>query len=252
MEFSFKDVFRIIKKNVVFIIVVAFATALVTFFATNIFVPKTYTSTVKLYVNSNRSGQSSYDDLTSINYAQKLVGTYIELLNTERFRATVAEKLGNAYTTSQLRGMITIQEVADTEVFKATVTYTDPNETKRIADAVALAAPETINEILASSSDGDKSKTDAPVNDAELKVVDEALLPKSPNSPNAMRNAVIAFFAALLIALVIAVLRDYFDVKIKYNEELTTLCGIPVLAAIPEFKYEKPTRLTKPANEEEI
>ena len=257
MEFSFKDVFRIIKKNLVFILVIAFATAFATFFVTKVFIPKTYTSTVKLYINSNRSGQSSYDDLTSINYAQKLVATYIELLNTERFRSAVADELGNTYTNNQLRSMISIQEVESTEVFKATVTCTDPYEAKRIADAVALAAPETINEILSSSDNSnadekasaDSSKRSS-TKDAELKVVDEAQLPTSPNSPNALRNAIIAFFGALLIALVISVLREYFDVKIKYNEEMTMLCGIPVLAAIPEFKYDKPSKSAKNANTE--
>lgn len=253
MEFSFKDLFRIIKKNLVFVIIVAVIAGAASFLITKVFIPKTYTATVKLYVNSNYNGKTSYDDLTSFNYAQKMVGTYMELLNTERFRAAVADKLGNKYTPSELKSMVSFEEVADTEVFKATVVCSDPKETKRIADAVAVAAPETINNILSTSSvassDSADKKADAQTEPkTELKVVDEAQTPKEPTSPSTTRNVIIAFFGGLIIALVVSVLRDYFDVKIKYNEEMTMVCGVPVLAAIPEFKNDKAFKDKKSRN----
>ena len=34
-----------------------------------------------------------------------------------------------------------------------------------------------------------------------------------------------------------AFVRDYFDVKIKYDDDMTTINSIPVLAAIPDFEY---------------
>ena len=37
--------------------------------------------------------------------------------------------------------------------------------------------------------------------------------------------------------MVIAFARDYFDVKIKYDEEMITLCDVPILGAIPDFEY---------------
>ena len=85
MEITFKDITRIIKKNIVFIAVLSLLCAAASYFVTTFFVPKTYTSTVKLYVETNYKSQSAYDDYQSINYAKNLVLTYIELLDSNSF-----------------------------------------------------------------------------------------------------------------------------------------------------------------------
>ena len=46
MEITFKDITRIIKKNIVFIAVLSLLCAAASYFVTTFFVPKTYTSTV--------------------------------------------------------------------------------------------------------------------------------------------------------------------------------------------------------------
>ena len=75
MEISFKDITRIIKKNLVFIAVLSLLCATVSFFITTFFIPKTYTSSVKLYVETNYKSQSAYEDYQSVNYAKNLVLT---------------------------------------------------------------------------------------------------------------------------------------------------------------------------------
>ena len=60
MEITFKDITRIIKKNIVFIAVLSLLCAAASYFVTTFFVPKTYTSTVKLYVETNYKSQSAY------------------------------------------------------------------------------------------------------------------------------------------------------------------------------------------------
>ena len=61
--------------------------------------------------------------------------------------------------------------------------------------------------------------------------------PKAPTSPNVTRNTIIAFLGGLILALIISFVRDFLDVKIKYNEEMTTILDLPILAAIPDFEY---------------
>ena len=224
MEFSFKDILNIIKKNVIFMLIVAILAGAGAYFATALLVSPTYTSTVKLYVNAKINAKTSYEELYSHNYAQKMVATYIEVLNTNHFYSKVAEELPDKYSASYLKSHVTFSEVADTEVFKASVSCNDPIDAKTIADSVAKVAPQTIKEQFESN--------------ASLKIVDEAQLPKAPTSPNPTRNAVIAFIAGLVLSLIFAFARDYFDVKIKYDYEMTVLCGLPVLAAVPEFNKD--------------
>ena len=67
---------------------------------------------------------------------------------------------------------------------------------------------------------------------AKLKNVGDPEGSQTPTSPNVTRNTIIAFLGGLILALIISFVRDFLDVKIKYNEEM-----IPILAAIPDFEY---------------
>ena len=223
MEISFKDILRIIKKNIAFVLVISLIFGVCSFFVTKFFMKKTYTSSAKLYVSVNYEGSSGYDDLNIHNYTAKLVATYIEMLDTNKFYSTVSEELDKKYTPSQLKSMIKFTGVDSTEIFKAIVTSHSPTEAKEIADAIVSTAPETISNILK--------------NNSQLEIVDVPTVPTNPTSPNVMSNVLIAFFAGLALSLVIAFVRDYFDVKIKYDEEMITLCNVPILGAIPDFEY---------------
>lgn len=227
MEISFKDITRIIKKNAVFILVLSFLFAAVSFFVTTFFIPKTYTSNVKLYVETSYKNQSAYEDYQSVNYAKNLVLTYIELLDSNSFYNQISEELNEKYTASQLKSMIKFESIEDTEVFKATITSDSPAESKNIGDAIAKIAPKTIANVK---------------DNAKLKIVDEATLPKAPSSPSVSKNVIIAFAAGLIIALIVSFIRDFIDVKIKYNEEMTTVLDLPLLAAIPDFEYFSNTK----------
>lgn len=224
MEISFKDILRIVKKNIIFVIIISLLFSVCSFFVTSFFIKKTYTATVKLYVSAEYTESGSgYEDLNRYNLSSKLVATYIELLDTNNFYSDVSKTLNNKYTASQLKSMIKFTSVEDTEVFKADVVADSPAEAKSIADAVAQTAPGTISELLSSNS--------------KLKIVDEATTPQAPTSPSVPKNVLIAFLLGLVISLVIAFVRDYFDVKIKYDDEMTTICNVPVLASIPDFEY---------------
>lgn len=236
MEISFKDIIKIIQKSLIFIILTALIFSVVSFFISNFFIQKTYTSKVKLYVETTMENSNSSSALNSISYAEALVSTYIQMLETNNFYSSVAEAIDDKYSASQLSGRISFSSIENTEVFEARVVASSPTDAKLIADAVATVAPSTI----------------AHLNDnAELKIVDDPTIPSGPSSPNVKRNVLLAFGIGVALALVIAFVREYFDVKIKYNEDMTTICGVPVLAAIPDFENMKNLR-SKDADTKEV
>ncbi len=236
MEITFKDILNIIKKNVLLIVIVSVILAMVTFIFTSCFVPEEYTSKVKLYVETNAdSSQTNYNALNSMNYAKSVVPTYIEMLETTKFYSEVSKTLEDKYTPSQLSQKITFKAIEDTEVFEAVVVDENPTEAKAIADAVAQTAPE----ILANFNDN-----------ANLKVVDDATLPKSPSSPNVAKNVLIAFAAGVVLSLIFAFGQEFFDTRIKYNNEMTEILGIPVLSAVPDF--EKALKKSKHTSKEKL
>lgn len=219
---SLSDVWNIIKKNAAFIIVVTLICAIGSFFITRYFIPKPYTSSIQLYVDTSNDDENknSLNILYEQTYAQNLVATYIKMLNTNTFYAELSEHINNKYTPKQLSKMVSFSSDEKTEIFDAKVTTSSPNDSKLIADAVGKVAPEAISRL--------KSK-------ATLKIVDYAQLPTAPSSPNEIKNVIITMIVGLLISVGISLLRAFLDKKMRYNEEMTMIGDIPILAAIPKF-----------------
>lgn len=218
---SFKDILGVLRKNLIFIIITCLVFSLGSFFVTNFLVTKHYTSTISLYVETvdlqPDSQNSAIYSLNMQNYALKLVNTYIRMLDTNTFYTKLATELN---TPDELSKMISYKSDETTEVFDVSVVSESPTESKVIADTIAEVAPETISNLKSN---------------AKLKVCDEAQLPTKPSSPSLSRNVIIAFAIGLLLALVVSFIRHFLDKKIKYDDEMTTILDIPVLAAIPSF-----------------
>lgn len=219
---SLSDIWNIIKRNAAFIIVVTLICAIGSFFITRYFIPKSYTSSIQLYVDTSNDNenQNSYNILSEQTYAQNLVATYIKMLNTNTFYSELSEHINNKYTAKQLSEMVYFSSDEKTEIFDAKVTTSSPNDSKLIADAVGEIALEAISRL--------KSK-------ATLKIVDYAQLPTVPSSPSEKKNVIIALIAGLVITVGISLLRAFLDKKMRYNEDMTMIGDIPILAAIPKF-----------------
>lgn len=219
---SLSDVWNIIKRNAAFIIVITLICAVGSFFITRYFIPKSYTSSIQLYVDTSTDSENktNYNILSEQTYAQNLVNTYIKMLNTNTFYTELSEHINNKYTAKQLSEMVSFSSDEKTEIFDAKVTSSSPNDSKLIADAVGEIAPEAISRL--------KSK-------ATLKIVDYAQLPTAPSSPSEKKNVIIALIAGLVISVGISLLRAFLDKKMRYNEDMTMIGDIPILAAIPKF-----------------
>lgn len=97
---SLSDVWNIIKKNAAFIIVVTLICAIGSFFITRYFIPKLYTSSIQLYVDTSNDNENknSFNILSEQTYAQNLVATYIKMLSTNTFYTELSEHINNKYT----------------------------------------------------------------------------------------------------------------------------------------------------------
>lgn len=153
-------------------------------------------------------------------YAQRLVATYIRMLDTTSFYTAVSESLDEKYSPAELSSMISFKSDENTEIFDVYVTTTSPTESKLIGDAVGEVAPATIASLRSN---------------ANLKVCDPAQIPTGPSSPNTVRNVLIAFAVALVLSLAVSFIRYFADKKIKYDDEMSEILGIPILATIPNF-----------------
>ncbi|MBR2108656.1 MAG: hypothetical protein IJ932_01740 [Ruminococcus sp.] len=225
-EISLKDLFEIFKQGLWIMIITAVVFGVAAFGYSKLFVPKTYTASVKLYVETSVKGDNSYSDLSAHNLATSLVGTYIAMLETNNFADKLSENLDGKYTASQLATMVEFisDEDKEIEVFMARVSAKSPTEAKLVADSVADVAPGIISSL--------KDNT-------ELRIVDNAVIPTYPSSPNVTRNTLIFAAIGFVLALIYVFAREAIDNKIKYNPDITEINSIPILSAIPNFSGQK-------------
>ena len=72
-----------------------------------------------------------------------------------------------------------------------------------------------------------------------LRLVQRAAVPGGPYAPRPVRSAVLAFFAALLLAILIAIARDQVRPAVPDANTLSRLVGLPLIAALPARETQR-------------
>jgi capsular polysaccharide biosynthesis protein len=67
-----------------------------------------------------------------------------------------------------------------------------------------------------------------------IQIIDNAVLPKSPVSPNKKLNVAIAFFLGLMLSLGISFMMEFMDRTIKTEIDVEKYLDIPVIGIIPK------------------
>ncbi len=68
---------------------------------------------------------------------------------------------------------------------------------------------------------------------SDIKILDKALVPRAPFSPNTKRNILLALFFGLFMGMGLAFGLEYLDNSVKGPEDVEKLVGLPSLGVIP-------------------
>ena len=204
---------------------VALVCAAATFIGTLLFVTPLYKSSAMFYVNNSSIdvGDVSISSITSgdLSASKNLVNSYIVILKTRKTLEEVIDYAGVDLTYNKLRNMVTANSVDSTEIFQVVVTSDDPKEAKLLADAIAYLLPKRITSIIEGTS---------------AKVVDPAVVPARPSSPNYTKNTMMGFAVGLLVMTGLTAFWVIMDTTIRKEEDIYQSCPHPVLAAVPDME----------------
>lgn len=203
----------------------------------------TYQSSVMFYVNNN--GIKSGIDLTKMNIssaditaAKSLVDTYIVILETRNTLDEVIEESGDNLQFEELSDMISASAVNDTEVFRVTVTSTDPMQAEHLANTIAEVLPRKISSIVEGSS---------------ARVVDYAIIPTKKSAPSLTKYTMIGALIGFIAAASVIIILMLMDSEIHDEDYLiNTYQDIPLLGVVPDLdlkrsfgKYQKYSKYSK-------
>ena len=221
-EIDLMQVLRVLWKRAWVILVCSVLAAGLAFFGTVNFITPKYQANVKMYVNNTSLNVGSVGiSVGSLTAAQSLVNTYIEILKTRPVIEDVIEKSNAPYTYATMVGNLRASSVNSTEIFKITVTDTDPERAVKIANSIAEILPDKIANVVEGSS---------------VKVVEWADGTARLSSPNVFRNTFLGFIVGFILACGVVLLLSMNDPLIRSEEYIQQRYNIPLLAVIPNIR----------------
>ena len=174
-----------------------------------------------MYVNAS-SEQQMQRTMTqyNLNASQQLVNTYSEILMRRTFLESVAKDIDNKYSVAQLRQMLMIEPVNETEIMQITVTSNDPDDSYLIAHSVLMRAPDELIRVVEAGS---------------VKLLDDAKKNTVAVSPNIRQNTLIGALIGILLGVFVIFLLEIIDTRIKDSESITSKYKEPLLGEIPSL-----------------
>lgn len=92
-----------------------------------------------------------------------------------------------------------------------------------------------LSSLLAKQNETGVSARLSGLNTSNIKIVDPALVPEKPVSPNTQRNLIVALLLGLIGGLGLAFLVEFLDNTVKGPDDLQKLTGLPSFGIIPHF-----------------
>lgn len=215
------ELFQLLKNHLKLVIALPIIFALVTAVGSWIFLANTYTANVSMYVLANSSETQSNTSLsTDLSASQMITNDVSELIQSERVLNQAANQLG--MSESELKGYdIEVTSSTTTRLITISVTGDTPNSAAAIANGIADTTNSVAQEIM---------------NIEAVNVIDQAEVPTSPSGPPRTMYTAVAFLAGIFVAVVIVVLMDMINTRIRKPEEIEELLDIPVIGRIPVIK----------------
>lgn len=223
VEFDLREMFKVLLKRAWIVVLCAVIVGAAVLAYTVNFVTPQYTANVTIYVNNNSGRDNTYISSADLAVALRLVSTYVNIIQSNTVLDKVIEETGLMLTTNQVRSMISAEVVGETEMFSVTVTTPNPQMSADLANAIAAVAPGEIAEIIEGSS---------------AKIIDYARVPTGRSSPNYATNTVLGAFVGAVLAIVVILVQNMMDLRVRNEEELVKICSVPVLGVIPDMANE--------------
>lgn len=218
------QLFKILWKKKIAIILTAIVAALVAFGVSSFVLTPEYSSTTRIYVvNRNQSENAGLtnQDLQAGTY---LVKDYKEIILSQDVLEKVISNLKLEQSGKGLSKKIQVTVPVDTRIVSIVVKDDQPEEASRIANALREVAAEKIIKVTRVS---------------DVTTLEEARPALTPSSPNIRRNTLLAFLAGGAAMVILILLLELLDDRVKRPEDVEEVMQVALLGIIPDLNKLK-------------
>ena len=221
------DVLQLVKvlwKRKFLIALVALLAGITAFAYSSFVIKPQYTSTTRIYVvNRNQADKPGLtnQDLQAGAY---LVKDYREIILSQDVLEKVVADQSLTIDAKTLGKKVSVTVPADTRIVSISVRDGKPEEASRIANALREVAAQKIISVTRVS---------------DVTTLEEARPATSPSSPNIRRNTMMATVAGVGFVVIIVLLVELLDDRVKRPEDIEEVMHLSLLGVIPNLEKLK-------------
>ena len=158
--------------------------------------PPVYEASAKVIVGQERGAGQDANLAGSVEGLQALTQTMIIAINTRPMAEEAIRRLELEMSPDELLGNLTVEQIETSQFIQLSYTDTDPERATQIVNTVGQVSSERI------------SATSAAASNIEATVIERAIAPVTPVSPDPLRNGVLATVLGLMLGIGLALLME--------------------------------------------
>jgi len=162
---------------------------------------------------------------------QRTVETNLQLLSVPAIAHRTAEKLGDL-TDGEVSAAISASQQGDSDIIRIKATTTDPNRSAEIANLFA-------EEFISFREVAQRGKLQT----SQVQIVERATPEETPVSPKPVRNIVFGALIGLALGIGLALFLEQLDRRVKRQDDLPEVTGLPLITVVPKRKSFDRSRL---------
>jgi capsular exopolysaccharide synthesis family protein len=217
------DYIRILRKSWILIIVLALV-GVASAAAFSLLQTPQYSATSKVFVSTQSSG--SVADLAQGNaFTVQRVNTYSDLATTPIVLLPVIAELELNTSEGALANVISVAAPLNTSIIEISVADADPVLAADIANATAESLTQVVDRI-------ETPATEDATSAVKLTLVQQAIVPGTPVSPNVPLNIALGLLIGLAVGIGLAVLRQVLDTRIRNERDVESVTDAAIIGGI--------------------
>ncbi|MBU3101565.1 MULTISPECIES: YveK family protein [Clostridium] len=226
INISIEDYLTIIKERLLLIGTITLATVIIAGILSFFVIKPTYEASTSIIVGKPQATTNQSAQLNSdITMYQNLLITYSEIAKSDLVARGALDELKGNLTIDQIKAGVTVTPKTGTQILMITAKGKDPEEVFKTVNAISTSFVESTKKVYPTGGD--------------IQVMDKAVIPLNPISPNKKLNLVIGLFLGLMLSLGVVFLLEYMDNTIKTESDVEKYLGLPVLGVIPRIIEDK-------------
>ena len=224
-EIDLLELWNAFKKHLIKIILITIIFGGISFGVNSFLITPEYKASTSMIIGKNNSQVYTMEEaminMNDLKLSQELVDTYSEIIKTRGIADLVINNLGLDMDYEEFSKKVRVSSKNNTEIFEVSVVDNIPTRARDIANETSDVFKEAVKKIMRIDN---------------VQILDAAIEPTKPVSPNILRNTALGSVLGFMFAAFIFLLKEVMDTAVKTPEDISETFNIPVIGIIPDRK----------------